>query len=90
MDSDSTNEHQLADLDAKKTWVLLFSVMVVALCGITYELIVATVSSYLLGNSVYQFSITIGLFMFAMGIGSHLTRYLNTNLINSFVLIGPH
>ena len=49
--------------------VLLFSILIVALCGIVYELIIGTVSSYLLGNSVYQFSLTIGVFMFAMGLG---------------------
>ena len=67
--------------------VLLASVLVVALCGIVYELMIATVSSYLLGNSVYQFSMTIGLFMFAMGIGSYLTRWFHSDLIGSFVLV---
>lgn len=41
--------------------------MIVALCGIVYELLIDTVYSYLLGDSVRQFSITIGLFMAAMG-----------------------
>ena len=67
--------------------VLMLSVLVVALCGITYELIIATVSSYLLGNSVYQFSITIGLFMFAMGLGAYLTKRLERDLVSSFVVI---
>ena len=76
-----------AQLDSRKTAVLLVSVLVVALCGITYELIIATVSSYLLGNSVYQFSITIGLFMFAMGIGSYLTKRIEANLVERFIII---
>lgn len=67
--------------------ILLFSIMVVALCGIAYELIISTVSSYLLGNSVYQFSITIGFFMCAMGIGSYLSRFINRDLIARFILI---
>lgn len=71
----------------KQTLVLLISVMVVALCGIVYELIIAAVSSYLIGNSVYQFSITIGLFMFAMGLGSWLTKWINHDLITKFILI---
>ena len=61
--------------------------MVVALCGIVYELIIGTVSSYLLGNSVYQFSLTIGFFMFAMGVGSYLTRFIGTRLIEAFVYV---
>ena len=48
--------------------VLQGSVLVVAFCGIAYELIIGTISPYLLGNSVYQFSLTIGFFMFAMGL----------------------
>ena len=58
-----------------------------ALCGIAYELIIAAVSSYLLGNSVAQFSITIGLFMFAMGIGSYLTKFIHDHLVERFIQI---
>lgn len=67
--------------------MLQLAVLVVALCGIAYELVIATVSSYLLGDSVYQFSLTIGLFMFAMGIGSFLTRRFEGDLVERFVLI---
>ena len=82
--------------DEAKTWeglsaaqlgVLQVSVLIVALCGIVYELIIAAVSSYLLGNSVHQFSITIGLFMFAMGMGSYLTKSISRDLVNWFVAI---
>ncbi len=67
--------------------VLLFSISIVALCGIVYELIIGTVSSYLLGNSVYQFSFTIGFFMFAMGIGSYLSKFLGDNLLRNFIYV---
>lgn len=74
-------------LDGRQTSVLLFSIMVVALCGIVYELIIGTVSSYLLGNSVYQFSLTIGFFMFAMGVGSLISKYFNNQYIRNFIII---
>lgn len=83
-ESSTAAEHGLSN---KQLAVLQVSVLVVALCGIAYELIIATVSSYLLGNSVYQFSITIGLFMFAMGIGSYLTKRIDTHLVTRFVKI---
>lgn len=67
-------------------WLLL-SVLIVALCGIAYELIIAAVSSYLLGNSIAQFSITIGLFMFAMGIGSYLSKFMQNHLVERFIQI---
>ena len=67
--------------------ILLVSIMIVALCGITYELIIGTVSSYLLGNSVHQFSLTIGFFMFAMGVGSYLSKKLGQQLLHNFIVI---
>ena len=76
-----------AQLTKKQTGILLISILVVALCGIAYELIISTVSSYLLGNSVYQFSLTIGFFMFAMGVGSYLSKLLGDNLIQNFITV---
>ena len=72
-------------LNKQQAAILLFSILIVALCGIAYQLIISTVSSYLLGNSVYQFSLTIGLFMFAMGVGSYLSKLLSENLIQNFI-----
>lgn len=54
---------------------LLAATFVIAVSGLVYELIAGTVSSYLLGDSVYQFSLVIGLFMTAMGLGAWLSRY---------------
>ena len=83
----SKPEYNYADLPKKQAMVLLGSILVVALCGIVYELIIGTVSSYLLGNSVYQFSLTIGFFMFAMGVGSYVSRFIGGNLVQAFVKI---
>lgn len=55
---------------------LIISVFIVASCGLAYELIIAALASYLLGDSILQFSSIIGLYLFAMGIGAHLTRYI--------------
>ena len=74
-------------LTTKQVAALLVSLLVAALCGIVYELIISTVSSYLLGNSVYQFSLTIGLFMFSMGLGSIVTKYLSTEYIENFIFV---
>jgi spermidine synthase len=50
--------------------ILLLSVLVVATCGLIYELLAGTLASYLLGDSVTQFSTVIGSYLFAMGVGS--------------------
>lgn len=68
-------------------FLLLFSVFIIATCGLVYELIAGTLASYLLGDSVTQFSTIIGTYLFAMGIGSWLSRYINKNLLATFVKI---
>ncbi len=83
---DDDIDHRTPLTQHQTAWLLL-SVLIVALCGIAYELIIAAVSSYLLGNSVAQFSITIGLFMFAMGIGSYLTKFIHDHLVERFIQI---
>ena len=66
---------------------LLFSVFVVASCGLAYELIAAALSSYVLGDSITQFSTVIGTYLFAMGVGSWLSRYIERGLAIRFVQI---
>jgi spermidine synthase len=56
--------------------LLLASVFVIATCGLVYELIAGTLASYLLGDSVTQFSTVIGVYLSAMGIGSWLSRFV--------------
>ena len=83
----SQTAQDYSQLTRKQTGIILISILVVALCGIAYQLIISTVSSYLLGNSVYQFSLTIGFFMFSMGVGSYLSKLLPNNLVQNFILI---
>ncbi len=66
---------------------LLFSVFVIASCGLAYELVAGALSSYLLGDSVLQFSTVIGCYLFAMGAGSWLSKYITRDLIGRFIQI---
>jgi spermidine synthase len=66
---------------------LLASVFVVAACGLVYELAAGALASYLLGDSVLQFSTVIGSYLFAMGIGSWLSRYFERQLPAHFLRI---
>jgi len=52
-------------MDKNYARVLLFSAFVVATCGLIYELIAGALASYLLGDSVTQFSTIIGTYLFA-------------------------
>src|SRR6204780_3289778 len=67
--------------------VLFLSVLLIAACGLIYELIAGTLASYLLGDSVLQFSTVIGTYLFAMGLGSAASRYLGGSLVARFVQI---
>jgi spermidine synthase len=60
---------------------LIISVFVVASCGLAYELITGALASYLLGDSILQFSTIIGTYLFAMGIGSHLSKYIQDDQV---------
>src|ERR1700724_190851 len=66
---------------------LFITVLLIAACGLIYELIAGTLASYLLGDSVLQFSTIIGSYLFAMGIGSALSRYIDRGLAYRFVWI---
>jgi spermidine synthase len=65
--------------------LLLASVFVIATCGLVYELIAGTLASYLLGDSVTQFSTVIGVYLSAMGVGSFLSSRVERDLLALFV-----
>jgi spermidine synthase len=66
---------------------LLVSVFVVAACGLLYELAAGAIASYVLGDSILQFSTIIGTYLFAMGVGSWLSRYIDRQLPAQFLRI---
>ncbi len=70
-----------------KTPLLFLNVIIIATCGLIYELLAATVSSYVLGDSVTQFSLVIGIYLSAMGVGSWLSGFLDKDLAKRFVEI---
>ena len=65
--------------------LLFLTVLVIATAGLVYELLAGTVASYVLGDSVRQFSITIGAYLFALGIGSYLSRYVKRGVAERFI-----
>ncbi|MEQ1910954.1 MAG: polyamine aminopropyltransferase [Vicinamibacterales bacterium] len=69
------------------TAALLVSVLLIAACGLIYELVAGALASYLLGDSVTQFSTIIGTYLFAMGVGSWLSRFIVRGLAARFVMV---
>ena len=65
--------------------LLFLNVVVIATCGLIYELLAGTLASYVLGDSVTQFSLIIGIYLSAMGVGSWLSGFLDKDLAKRFV-----
>ena len=57
------------------------------LAGIVSEYVMATLASYLLGDAVLQWTLTVSLMLFAMGVGSRLSRFIRGALLDAFVTV---
>lgn len=68
-----------------RTPVLFLNVLVVATCGLVYELLAGTLASYVLGDSVTQFSLVIGIYLSALGVGAWLSGFIEKGLARTFV-----
>ena len=57
-------------------------------CGLILEYILATTSTYILGNAIEQFSVTVGFMLFMMGFASWLQRFVSdAHLIEKFFFV---
>ena len=68
-----------------RTPILFLNVLIIAACGLIYELLAGTVASYVLGDSITQFSLIIGLYLSALGAGAWLSRFLDRDLAARFI-----
>ena len=68
-----------------RTPLLFLNVIIIATCGLIYELLAGTLSSYVHGDSVTQFSFIIGIYLSAMGVGSWLSKYIDKHVAEKFI-----
>jgi spermidine synthase len=61
--------------------------LVIATCGLVYELLAGTVASWVLGDTVGQFAVVMGLYLGAMGLGSYLSGRVREGVATRFVLV---
>ncbi len=66
-------------------FLLYLNVLIIASCGLVYELLAGTLASYLLGDSVTQFSLVIGIYLSALGAGAWISRYVDERLARCFI-----
>lgn len=60
---------------------------IVSICGIIFEVLFGALGSYILGDGVKQYTLTISLFLTGMGIGAYISEKMTNHLIASFVWI---
>lgn len=60
---------------------------IVSICGIIFEVLFGALGSYILGDGVKQYTLTISLFLTGMGIGAYLSEKMTRHLIASFIWI---
>src|SRR5689334_21553709 len=69
----------------KRPPLLFLNVLIVATCGLIYELLAGTHASYVIGDYATQFSLSIGIYLFAKGVGSWLSRFIDKCLARRLV-----
>ncbi|MDC3415760.1 polyamine aminopropyltransferase [Aquibacillus salsiterrae] len=60
---------------------------IVSICGIIFEVLFGALGSYILGDGVKQYTLTISLFLTGMGIGASISEKIGKNLLVTFVYI---
>jgi spermidine synthase len=80
-----TDQGEAQQRDEKLAPLLYLNVLVVATCGLVYELLAGTLASYVLGDSITQFSLIIGIYLSALGVGSYLSSFVDRELARKFV-----
>jgi len=70
-----------------KSNILKLALFATGLSGIVAEYILATLATYFLGDSVFQWTMIISVMLFSMGLGSRLSKYFTSDLLKKFIII---
>jgi spermidine synthase len=67
--------------------ILKLALFATGLSGIVTEYVLATLATYFLGDSIVQWTMTLSVMLFAMGLGSRFSRFIKKNLIISIIAV---
>ena len=70
----------------KKSFVLKAALFATGISGIVAEYILSTLASYFIGNAIIQFTLIVSIMLFAMGLGSRISKSFNKNIIFYFII----
>ena len=65
--------------------ILMSSLFATGIAGIVSEYVLATLATYFLGNSVFQWTIILSIMLFSMGLGSRLSKLIHKHEIEYFI-----
>ena len=68
-------------------WVLKACVFATGLAGIVAEYVMSTLATYMIGDAVVQWALTISLMLFAMGLGARLSRIVRSHVLDAFAAV---
>jgi len=71
----------------KRANLLKYCIFATGLSGIVAEYILSTLAAYFLGDSVIQWTLIVSLMLFSMGLGSSLSKFIKTNLLEKFITL---
>ncbi|MDA0711484.1 MAG: hypothetical protein O3B73_14895 [bacterium] len=74
-------------LDTRQSNLLKICMFATGCSGIVAEFTLSTLASYLLGNTTLQWTLTMSVMLFAMGLGSRWSRLLPDRLLDRFIAI---
>jgi len=66
--------------------VLGLAIFATGCAGLVAEFVLSTLATYLAGNAVFQWTLVMSLMLFAMGIGSRISRVFTRDLLDAFIL----
>ncbi|MFC4403671.1 polyamine aminopropyltransferase [Gracilibacillus xinjiangensis] len=74
-------------LKERQSYFIYWASGIVSICGLIFEVLFGALGSYILGDGVKQYTLTISLFLTGMGIGASLSEKVTKRLILSFIYI---
>lgn len=75
------------EANLRKSHFIYWASGIVSICGIIFEVLFGALGSYILGDGVKQYTLTISLFLTGMGIGASLSERVMKQLIVTFIWI---
>ncbi|WP_233195897.1 hypothetical protein [Aquimarina sp. MAR_2010_214] len=73
-------------MSQKKSRILKLALFATGLSGIVAEYILSTLATYFLGDSVFQWTMILSIMLFSMGVGSRLSTFFTTKILEKFLI----